>query len=207
MAPLVKLAIQILFGSTYTDLSISPEATYPQIPNHEVNELAPLTRSSISLSSVSWGHNRLDVFASGLNDGSVQHKYWDGYQWGPSVKELESLGGSTSSPPIAASWGPNRTDIFIIGQDQGLYHKYWDGFSWSPSQKNWESLGGSLSVSLAIAATSWGPNRLDVFAIGPDDEGKLALWHKYWDGSSWGPSDDKLEHLGGDFISEPAAIS
>jgi len=31
---------------------------------------------------------------------------------------------------------------------------------------------------------SWGPNRLDVFAVGTDG----ALYHKWWNGSSWGPS-------------------
>ena len=40
---------------------------------------------------------------------------------------------------------------------------------------------------------SWGPNRLDVFVVGTDS----ALYHKWWDGSAWGPSLTGYERLGG----------
>jgi Peptidase family M28/Repeat of unknown function (DUF346) len=41
---------------------------------------------------------------------------------------------------------------------------------------------------------SWGPNRLDVFVVGMDG----ALYHKWWDGSSWGPSlAGPYERMGG----------
>jgi len=38
-------------------------------------------------------------------------------------------------------------------------------------------------------AVSWSVNRLDIFVVGTDS----ALWHKWWDGSSWGG----WESLGG----------
>lgn len=62
---------------------------------------------------------------------------------------------------------------------------------------DWERLGGSLTSS--PAATSWGPNRLDVFARGRD----LALYHEWWDGSSW----HYWERLGGTLSSDPAVVS
>jgi hypothetical protein len=31
------------------------------------------------------------------------------------------------------------------------------------------------------AASSWGPDRLDVFAMGVDG----LAWHRFWDGSRW----------------------
>ena len=207
MAPLLQLVIQILLGSTPTEKLLSPEGTHIQKADQVVKPLSPLLRSSISLSSISWGFNRLDVYASGLSDKDIQHKYWDGYQWGPSVKELESLGGYTESPPVAVSWGPDRNDIFTNGGDGGIYHKYWDGSGWKPSENDWENLGGKLTWSYALAVTSWASNRLDVFGVGPDGEDQNALWHKYWDGSAWKPDGDKLEHLGGNFISEPAVVS
>jgi hypothetical protein len=40
---------------------------------------------------------------------------------------------------------------------------------------------------------SWGPNRLDTFVIGTDS----ALYHKWWNGSSWGPSVTDYEYMGG----------
>jgi len=49
------------------------------------------------------------------------------------------------------------------------------------------------------SAVAWGPNRLDIFAKGTDH----ALWHRWWNGSSWGG----WESLGGVLISPPTAVS
>lgn len=211
MAPLINLAIQILLGTTpVTENSYSiHKAETTSIPHHDVEALAPLLRSAISLSSVSWGYNRLDVFGAGGEVPAVQHKYWDGYQWNPSGKDLESLGNEITNPPVAVSWGKDRSDIFKVGLNNSVYHKYWDGSRWNPSKpEDWESLGGDFASSYALAATSWGYNRLDIYGVGLDKDDKYAVWHKYWAGSSWGPSHGSgWEHLGGDFISEPAALS
>jgi hypothetical protein len=89
---------------------------------------------SSSPAAVSWGPNRIDVFAQGA-DGGLLHQYWNGSTWG-----WESLGGGVlSSPPAAVSWGPNRIDVFAQGQDNALVHRYWNGSSWGV----WESLGSS----------------------------------------------------------------
>jgi hypothetical protein len=40
---------------------------------------------------------------------------------------------------------------------------------------------------------AWGANRLDVFVLGTD----RALYHKWWDGSAWGPSVTGYERQGG----------
>ena len=49
----------------------------------------------------------------------------------------EPLGGVLTSPPAAVNWGPNRLDIFGLGQDHALWHRWWDGFNWG----GWESPG------------------------------------------------------------------
>jgi len=64
-------------------------------------------------------------------------------------------------------------------------------------QTFWESLGGSLTSS--PAATSWGPNRLDIFARGRDN----ALYHMWWDGTTW----QYWVRLGGSLTSDPVAVS
>jgi hypothetical protein len=50
---------------------------------------------------------------------------------------------------------------------------------------------------------SWGPNRLDVFVTGTDG----ALYHKWWDGSAWGPSPTGFERMGGVCIGQPEAVA
>jgi hypothetical protein len=105
----------------------------------------------------------------------------------------EDLGGILTSAPAAASWEPNRLDIFARGQNQALWHLYWNGARWSA----WEDLGGILTTG--PGAVSWGPNRIDVFGRGQNQ----ALWHIYWDGIRWSAWED----LGGIITSEPAAAS
>jgi hypothetical protein len=138
--------------------------------------------------AVSWGPNRLDIFALGT-DQAVWHRWWDGANWGG----WESLGGILTSPPSVVSWGPNRLDIFALGTDHAMWHKWWDGSSWG----GWESLGGILTSPLS--AVSWAANRLDIFGLGQDH----GMWHKWWDGSSWGG----WESLGGILTSPVSAVS
>jgi sialidase-1 len=45
----------------------------------------------------------------------------------------------------------------------------------------WESLGGELDPAGGAAASSWGPDRLDVWALGRDGR----TWHRWWDGTRW----------------------
>jgi hypothetical protein len=60
-----------------------------------------------------------------------------------------------------------------------------------------------INKSITLAATSWGANRLDIFALGSDN----SMYHKYWDGGAWGPSQTGWDALGGVFNSPPAAVS
>jgi hypothetical protein len=105
----------------------------------------------------------------------------------------ESLGGVLTTAPAAASWQPNRLDVFAGGTDNSLNHTWWDGRAWS----GWESLGGELTS--APAAVSWEPNRIDAFARGTDN----ALWHIWWDGQRW----SNWESLGGVLTSSPGVSS
>src|SRR5438445_212035 len=138
-------------------------------------------------SAVSWGPDRLDIFALG-GDNAVWHKWWDGSNWGG----WESLGGLLTSPPIAVSWDEDRLDIFALGGDNAVWHKWWDGFNWG----GWESLGGLLTSPPAVA--SWAPNRLDIFAKGGDN----AIWHKWWGGFNWGGWESR-----GGLLTSPGSVT
>jgi hypothetical protein len=50
---------------------------------------------------------------------------------------------------------------------------------------------------------AWGPNRLDVFVIGTNSQ----LYHKWWNGSAWGPSLTGYEAMGGVCTSQPRVTS
>jgi hypothetical protein len=50
-------------------------------------------------------------------------------------------------------------------------------------------------------AVSWGPDRLDIFVVGPGQ----SLFHKAWDGQAWTPSMTGWDDLGGTCLSAPTA--
>ncbi|SDH88630.1 Repeat of unknown function, partial [Paraburkholderia steynii] len=55
---------------------------------------------------------------------------------------------------------------------------------------------------IAVSSVSWGPNRLDIFGLGTDNQ----MFHKAW-ARAWSPSPKDWEPLGGRFNSSPAAVS
>ncbi len=118
----------------------------------------------------------------------------------PQWSEWESLGGSFSFGPGAASWASGRLDVFGVGADKALYHKWFDN-TWS----EWESLGGTCE--LEPAAVSWGNGRIDCFTgflsgTRPAPV-RRALQHKWFDNGRW----SDWEGLGGDHNTGPGAAS
>jgi C1A family cysteine protease len=136
--------------------------------------------------AVSWGANRIDAVARGL-DSAVWHRWWNGSAW----LGWESLGGQIQGGPAICSWASGRLDIFAVGLNHHCYHRYYAG-SWS----GWEDLGGVLSSD--PACVSWGNGRIDIFARGLDS----AMWHFYFDGSWHG-----WENLGGVITGPPTVAS
>jgi hypothetical protein len=112
---------------------------------------------------------------------------------GVGVSPWETLGGGLLSGPDASSWGTNREDVFIRGQDNALWYRTFNGTSWT----GWQSLGGIITAD--PGAVSWGTNRIDVLIRGQDRQ----LWHRSFDGSTW----TGWEPLGGILASGPDVAS
>jgi len=147
-----------------------------------------LTLHHKSIAVVSWGPNRLDIFALGT-DNSMFQKTWNG-EWLPSPKGWQPIGGTFASPPAVVSWGPNRLDIFALGTDNSMFLKTWNK-EWLPSPKGWQPIGGTFASPPAVV--SWGPGRIDIFALGTDNSMFLKTWNGKWPPSlAWQP-------LGGTF--------
>ncbi|KAL6716797.1 hypothetical protein ACLMJK_004709 [Lecanora helva] len=156
---------------------------------------------SSTLSSVSWGADRVDAF--GLVGNNLFHKAWTGKSWFPSNNKIEALGSGLSVAPKAVTWGPNRLDVFGLDVHNVIKHQYWDGTAWKPNVNGFENLGGECDQYWDISATTWAEGRLDVFCTSAVGD----LLHQYYDGSSWRPSTGSLESLGGSLNSGPSAVS
>ncbi|MBN1630072.1 MAG: S-layer homology domain-containing protein [Thermoleophilia bacterium] len=172
---LYNLAQRLGGTSTVTTSTTAPPTTSTTMPTVFAafeNLGGGLTSAPAACSR---GHGLIDVFAGGAN-GTVLHRAWNG-----SWSEWEDLGGDMKpgSDPAAVSWGGDRLDVFIRGNDDALWHTWRDSSGWSP----WESLGGILASSPAAAYRDEGPGRkwVDVFAVGPD----LTIWQREFDGTSW----------------------
>jgi hypothetical protein len=68
--------------------------------------------------------------------------------------------------------GVNRLDVFAQAPGQTLLHLTYDGTTWYPP----ENLGPAMLGG--PGAVAWGPNRLDVFMRGTDNQ----LWQRAWAG-------------------------
>lgn len=86
---------------------------------------------------------------------------------------------------------------FACGSDHAVWHYALASGRWSAPER----LGGD--VIGRVAACSWGPGRIDLFAVGTDG----ALWHKWSEATIWGPSQVDWESLGGAVDGSPAAVS
>lgn len=145
--------------------------------------------------AVSWGLNRIDVFARGGNNQLV-HRWLSG-DYSLSWSGWESLGGILNGAPSVSSRGSKKLDVFFRGNDNQLYHKWFDGNGWFPD--GWsriENLGGQIASN--PASVSWNGSRIDIFAKAPNN----TLWHKWWDGAWHTP-----ESLGGYLLSGPTVAS
>ena len=125
--------------------------------------------------AVCWGPNRIDLFAVGRNH-DLMHAAWDGARWG--------------------GWTPRRlphqpTDRCQLGTEPpGRVRPRHRRRLMAPlvgrSRVGRELLGGSIVGQ--PEAVCWGPNRIDVFAVGPGGD-MQHLWYE----NRWGP----WESLGG----------
>ncbi len=130
--------------------------------------------------------NELHLFVrtSGHN---LKYKYWGGESWSP----WDILGGAPIySSPSVVSRGAGMLDIVARGESSQVL--------WRNALGDWISFDGTIQDAPAI--TSWGPDRMDLFARGTDNN----LYHSTWDPStSW----SDWENLGGPIYSSPAAVS
>jgi hypothetical protein len=127
--------------------------------------------------------------------GDLFYREWDGTGW----SKFHSLGfpvaqsdGSRAPVPVdwqlaACSGDPDRIDLFARSPEGDLLHMAGVGGEWGA----FECLGapavvsGGLAIPMGLAsppaACGWGPDRLDVFAVGPDGD----LLHTSCNGGDW----------------------
>jgi hypothetical protein len=116
----------------------------------------------------------------------------DGAMWYSNMTSgWHSLGGIVTSAPAAAQLG-NRTFVFAVGRDRGLYYQEIRG----GVAFGWQALGGQVVSDPAVIVDG---GILHVVGTGVDG----ALWTRQLSGSTW----SWWQTLGGLVTSNPTAIS
>ncbi|MCP4600810.1 MAG: hypothetical protein GY847_09805 [Proteobacteria bacterium] len=87
--------------------------------------------------------NKTHVFAIGLADFKLYHKYVDDNgNWTPNQFEWNTVpnGGFVTGRPSVVSCSDNTFEIVVKGPDAGAYYQAWSNGSWQYS--TWQPLGG-----------------------------------------------------------------
>ncbi|KAJ4984166.1 hypothetical protein SVAN01_10337 [Stagonosporopsis vannaccii] len=173
-------------GNVPRDISAAAEA--PQLLVWNLRDEGRLWKSE-SGSSESWEvyHGRRFLFAPvsvGTGDfrarnlkqtavsvdaisGRIVYMHYHDGQWGD-WQELEFAAQFLRRPAVI-SRAQDRVDILNVDREGHLWIVSYDGSSWS----EWTELGTDISGE--VSATSWGEDRIDVFA----KNGEVVI-HKYW---------------------------
>ena len=123
--------------------------------------------------------------------------------------------GTSAATPIAAgvvalikqaspAAGQDVIKQALIGTAKDIGDPGWDPHSGAGiirAKAAFDRVSGALRTSGPIV--SWGTNRLDAFVLGTN----RALYHKWWNGSAWGPSVSGWETMGGVCTSPPTVAS
>lgn len=175
---------------------------------------------------VSDGVGRLNVFVQD-NLGESVYKTSTNGVWSPATAwntipgmtvtapgwlTINGFDGFTFSPvsvPAVSSWGPGHMDLFLLAlprvaapvfMPEVILHTWADNDIWSGQ---WDEPAADFHFlfNYPVTAVSWGPGRIDVFAL--TDSNQLEhLWYDAGNGG-WHP----LENLGGAITSIPSAAS
>ena len=165
--------------------------------------LNPRPPATSSPAVETWGGNSLAIYVRGSNDRiykkfrDVPNNTWSGWE------DLGTpLGTGTTRDPAVVSWGAGRTDL-VSRRGNMVSIRTFNNNSWGP----WQSLGGpSSAAASAPALTSWGPDRLDVFVRGTDNQ----LYHKSCTANCNGSAGiwtSWMVRPGATFRGKPAAVS
>ena len=140
------------------------------------------------VTAVSRAPGKLDVFAVGT-DGRVYTAAWDGLVasgawrgWWPVPGIMAPAGARVG----VVSRDPNKLDLFVIGNDGGVWTAAWDQAVANAAWREWWRIGNLASVPGGhVTAVVRDPNKLDVFTVAGDGQVATAAWDQNVSQAAW----------------------
>jgi hypothetical protein len=141
--------------------------------------LGPAGHRVAAPAAVSWDRGRIDVLARDEATDELIHFWQSGTTW--SGPERLAAGPGGDYVPSVASRGVRRLDVFAVNSAGSLAQFWFDGVRWQGWAGKGRGPGGAALIQPA-AVTSWGPGRLDVFAL---VTGGRQIAHWWYDAGAW----------------------
>ena len=112
--------------------------------------------------------------------------------------KIEEIGIKVAGPPAVVSWKEGRLDVIVHSTDNRLFYRAYENDTWQGT--GWVDLTDGHSIQLSPAAASWGPNRLDLFAVWDKQ-----VHHRAYNNGTWSPWTENLEGATNDVPAAAAA--
>jgi len=144
-----------------------------------------VAKANAPVSIVARDSEKLDVF-SVRNDGAVSTAAWDHDVDGGAWRGWWSVAGGRTVPGgwvTAVSRAPNKLDVFVVGNDGGVYTAAWEsGGTW----QGWWRIKDMVSTPGAyVAAVARDSDKLDIFVVRTDGAVSAAAWDRNVANGAW----------------------
>ncbi len=190
-----SFALLLFLPATLWGVTWSPDE---RLTNDPSNSAAPTIAADLSGNlHVVW-HDERD------ENSEIYYRRWSSGIW--SNEERLTFDNATSAWPVIASDRLGRAHVvwydYRLGSDHPqIFCKHWDGLSWSTDElvsqgKGWAVVPTVIADPLGNIHAIWYDNR---------NEEDWEIYHRRWDGQSWGPEDRLTESQGESRY--PAAIA
>ena len=107
--------------------------------------------------------------------------------------KVEDIGIKVAGAPAVSSWQEGRLDVFVRSLDSHLYHRVYENNAWQGT--GWEDLSDGHTIEVSPAAVSWGPDRIDLFAVWDKQ-----VHHRGFQAGTWNPWTENLEGVTNDAL-------
>jgi hypothetical protein len=152
-------------------------------------------------SAVIWNNNvNVDVFVLGIDDNLYRYSFVNGVAQGYFTID-NNFGRVFSGPPKVFAKSQTTLDLFAVGENG---HLEWIPYSTTNGWSALVDLGNMRGNPhhTPVSITSWGSNRLDIFATS-----ESAVGHRGWNGSWASDYDVRSGELGTTPSGTPAVVS
>jgi hypothetical protein len=102
--------------------------------------------------------------------------------------KTEDVGIKVAGAPAVSSWKQGRLDVFVRSLYRRMYHRVYENETWQDT--HWRDLSDNHNIDVSPAAASWGPNRIDLFAVW-----HRQVHHRSYDNGTWNPWAENLEGI------------